>query len=129
MALEATGGPPSLILAPNSRLKPTEIDSLTRLSKQLGSTLLESAHVGEEVRGVGAGTTKTIDVTGHGNFYKDPGFKLSQFFAAIKRHVLKSSDYTAIDLKGATKEQISAITNYVNTLDKNLRDKIIYIAP
>ena len=67
MALEAAGGPPSLVTAPNSRLRPTEVDSLTRLSKQLGSTLIESTHVGEEV--IVAGTKKTIDVMGHGSFY------------------------------------------------------------
>ena len=76
-----------------------------------------------------AGTTKTIDVMGHGSFYTNPRFKLSEFFASIERHVRKSADYTAIDLKAASKEQIAAITGYVNKLDKKPRDKIIYISP
>jgi hypothetical protein len=70
--------------------------------------LIESEHLGEEV--VVAGTTKTIDVTGHASFFTLPNFKMSQFFNAITDHVRKSATYTAIDLKGATKEQIAAIT-------------------
>jgi RHS repeat-associated protein len=127
LALEAAGGPPSLISAPNSRLRPTEVDSLTRLSKQLGSTLIESAHEGEEV--IVAGTNKTIDVMGHGSFYKHPQFVMSEFFNSIKEHVTSSVTYIAIDLKGASKDQIVEITAYVNKLDKALRDKVIYISP
>jgi len=127
MALEAAGGPPSLIPASNSRLRATEVDSLTRLSKQLGSTLIESSHVGEEV--IVAGTNKTIDVMGHGSFYTHPQFKMSEFFNSIKEHVTSSVTYIAIDLKGASKQQIAEITAYVNSLDTALRGKVIYISP
>jgi RHS repeat-associated protein len=127
MGLEAAGGPPTLTLAPNSRLRPTEIDSLGRLAKQLGYGLVESTHVGEEV--VVAGTPKTIDVMGHATAYAHPKFNMTEFFASIKGHVTSCVDYVAIDLKGASKQQIAAITGYVNKLDKALRDKVIYISP
>ena len=128
MVLEAAGGPPGLITAPNSRLRATEVDGLQRLAKQLRSVLVESAHVGEEV--VVAGTTKTIDMLGHAQAYKywKPSDQ-KDFFLSITSHVRKSVDYVAIDLKGASKEQIAQITEYVNKLTKAERDKIIYISP
>lgn len=125
---EMAGGPPGLTTAPNSRLRATEIDSLKRLAKQLGSRLVESPHVAEEV--IVAGTKKTIDVMGHAEAYKhwNPADQ-AQFFASVKNHLRKSVTYIAIDLKGASKEQIAQITAYVNSLTKAERDRIIYIVP
>lgn len=54
---------------------------------------------------------------------------MSEFFDAIKGHVNEDVSYTAIDLKGASKEQILAIKGYVDSLDKALRDKVIFISP
>lgn len=109
-------------------LRATEIDGLKRLAKQLGSRLVESPHVAEEV--IVAGTTKTIDIMGHADAYKYWSFAdKTKFLASIKSHLQKSVNYIAIDLKGASKEQIAEITQYVNGLTKAERDKIIYISP
>lgn len=80
--------------------------------------LLESPHVAEEV--IVAGTTKTIDIMGHAQAYKSPGFKMTDFLASIKHHAYKSVTWVAIDLKGASKQQIAEITAYVKTLDKKI---------
>jgi hypothetical protein len=66
---------------------------------------------------------------GHATAYTHPNFKMAEFFASIKGHVTSSVNYVAIDLKGASKQQIAAITAYVDKLDKALRDKVIYISP
>jgi len=130
MCLEGAGGPPALIPAPNSRLRPTEVDSLSRLAKQLNSALIESAHEGEEVIVAnGPNINKTIDVMGHGSFYKLSQFSMKEFKDSILGHVQSAADYTAIDLKGASKQQIIEIRAYVDTLKKSLRDKVIYISP
>lgn len=128
MFLEGAGGPPGLTLAPNSRLRKTEVDGLERLGRQLGSRLIESSHVGEEV--VVAGTKKTIDIMGHAEAYSRWSQRdQAKFFGSITDHLLKSVTYIAIDLKGASKEQIGQITSYVNGLTKAQRDRIIYVSP
>ena len=67
---------------------------------------------------------------GHAEAYKFwSGADKAKFFASLKSHLQKSVNYIAIDLKGATKEQIAEITQYVNGLTKAERDKIIYVSP
>jgi RHS repeat-associated protein len=128
MLQESAGGPPGLTLAPNSRLREVEKDGLERLAKQLGSRLVESPHVGEEV--IVAGSRKTIDIMGHAEAYQhwNPADQ-AKFFTSLTRHLNKSVDFVSIDLKGASKEQIVQITQYVKRLTKAEQDKIIFIHP
>lgn len=65
---EAAGGPPGLTLGANSRLSSTEISTGGRLAKQLGVSLTESAHRGEEF--VVTGTKTTIDAMGGAQAFK-----------------------------------------------------------
>jgi RHS repeat-associated protein len=124
-ATEAAGGPPSLTLAPSSRLTQFEKDTGTRLAKMLGTDLVESAHVGAEY--VVAGTTKTIDAMGTPSAYSF--WNKTEFLESLAAHLKKSVDYVAIDVKGASASQIAEITQYVNSLPKELRARIIYVQP
>jgi uncharacterized protein YukE len=49
------------------------------------------------------------------------------FFDAIDRHLLKSVDFTVIDLTGFSKQSISDITDYVESLPEQEQAKIIRI--
>ena len=51
----------------------------------------------------------------------------SSFFGSIVKHVNKSVDHVAIDLKGASADQIKAIKGFVGDLTKKQQDKIIYV--
>ena len=59
--------------------------------------------------------------------YASKDFSITKFFGSIDSHLLKSADYVAIDLKGASKVQIKAIKNYVSSLSKAQRKKITYV--
>lgn len=121
---EAAGGPPSLTLGASSRLSAAEISTGQRLATQLGVRIEESVHVGAEY--VITGANKTIDAMGTPDAYKFFGSG-SKFFSSILRHVNKSVDYVAVDLKGATDKQIKAIEKYVGGLKEEQRNKIIYV--
>jgi RHS repeat-associated protein len=124
---ELTGGPPSLMTAAaNPRLTNEEIITGNRLARQIGRKLFESQHVGAEfVDEAGM----TFDAIGHPEAYKHFGDGAA-FFKSIVRHVNKSVDHVAIDLQGATEEQIQAITSFVNkNLTKAQSDKIVYVSP
>lgn len=121
---EAGGGPPGLVLGPTSRLTAAEISTGSRLAKQLGVRLEESAHIGADF--VVAGANKTIDAMGGGQAYQHFGDG-GKFFESIVHHVNKSVDYVAIDLKGASKKQIQAIEKFVGGLTKEQQEKIIYV--
>jgi hypothetical protein len=49
------------------------------------------------------------------------------FFKSIVRHVNKSVDHVAIDLRGASEAQIKAVKGFVSGLTKKQQDKIIYV--
>ncbi|HKZ78753.1 MAG TPA: RHS repeat-associated core domain-containing protein, partial [Pyrinomonadaceae bacterium] len=121
---EAAGGPPGLTLGPSSRLTAAEISTGGRLAKQLGVSLTESAHRGEEF--VVTGTKTTIDAMGGAQAYQHFG-NGSKFFESIVHHVNKSADYTAIDLQGASKSQVKAVQKFVSGLSEEQRRKIIYV--
>jgi RHS repeat-associated protein len=122
--LEAGGGPPGLTLSPVSRLRAAEIDTGERLAKQLGVRLMESAHEGEEY--VVAGAKTTIDAMGGERAFKYFG-SVTDFFKSIVRHVNKSADYVAIDLKGASQNQVEAVEKFVGGLTEKQRNKIMYV--
>jgi RHS repeat-associated protein len=116
----------SLTLSANSTLRAAERASGERLAKHISGHLEESAHVGADF--VNTITKKTYDVMGTPNAYKYFGSG-KEFFGSILHHVNKSVNHVAIDLKGASKQQIQAIQRYVSGLTKEQRDKIIYLSP
>lgn len=96
-----------------------------RLAKQIGTNLIESAHTGEEF--IVAGTKVSIDVMGQPDAFKF--WNASEFFNSITKHLNKSVDFVAIDLKGATKEQIEAIKKFVSGLSADEQARIICVQP
>jgi hypothetical protein len=51
----------------------------------------------------------------------------SKFLNSIRLHLLKSNDFTVIDLTGFTREQIAAVNRYLATLDDKQLAKILRI--
>jgi RHS repeat-associated protein len=116
----------TLTIAAKTGLRVTEISSASRYAAQKGLALIESPHVGDEV--VNALTRQSIDFTGTPRAYLKEFWKDgSEFFAAIRGHLVKSDNLTVIDLKGASKEQIKAIKGFVNGLSDAERAKIDYV--
>jgi len=117
------GSPGSLTISSATRLSEQEISTGVRLANQSGKALAESAHVGEEFVDAAG---KTYDAMGGGKAFEHFGDG-SKFFDSIMSHINKSVDQVAIDLKGASKEQVGAIKDFVKTLTKTQQKKITYV--
>jgi hypothetical protein len=50
-----------------------------------------------------------------------------QFLGSIDSHLLKSNDFTVIDMTGFTQQQIDVVRNHVNGLPQASQAKIIRI--
>jgi len=112
-----------LTIAAETRLFPEEIDTGVRLAKQTGEALAEGSHVGEEfVDSFG----RTYDAMGGGNAFENFG-NGSTFTNSIVNHLDKSVDFVAVDLKGASKEEVGIIKNFVKTLKKADQNRVIYV--
>lgn len=68
---------------------------------------------------------RTYDALGDGS--KAQYFQLAQFTRSIDSHLLKSNDYTVIDVTGYTPTQIAAIKSYVDSLPSEKTAKIIRV--
>jgi RHS repeat-associated protein len=122
---EAGGGPPGLTVSAGTRLTASEISTGGRLAEQTGLRLSQSPHIGAEFVSAAG---KTYDAMGSAAAYATKNWgNGSEFFKSILHHVNKSVDYVAIDLKGASKDQISAIEKYVAGLTKEQQAKIVYV--
>ena len=106
----------------SSRLSEAEVDTGERLAAQGGIHLTESAHIGEEFVDQAG---KTYDAMGQPKAYAN--WDAGAFTKSIDNHLNKAVDYVAIDLKGASKEQIGTITKYVGGLAKAAQDRIKYV--
>ncbi|MBI3463317.1 MAG: hypothetical protein HY000_09695, partial [Planctomycetes bacterium] len=105
---------------PGTRLTKAEQATAFRLGRKLGIRLKESRHDGAEY----------IDDLGRsydalGNPRASEFWNQSQFFKAIDDHLLKSNDFTVIDMTGFTRKQIAAVRAYVDSLPAAQRAKII----
>ncbi len=119
----APPGTPSFNLSSISRLRPGEVLTGLRLAEQKGLQLAESAHVGADfVDSAG----KTYDAMGGAAAFQHFGDG-GKFLSSVTDHVLKSVDFVAIDLKGASKAQIGVVKDFVKTLSKEQQDKVIYV--
>ena len=91
-------------LATAARLTADEIATGQRLEAQLERSLKESPHIGAEyVDDLG----RTYDAMGKpaaSRFWNK-----AEFLKSINEHLLKSNDFTVIDLTGFTQEQIDAV--------------------
>jgi RHS repeat-associated protein len=113
----------TLTISTATRLTAQEINTGVRLAEQTGTALAQSTHIGSEfVDSAG----KTYDAMGGGKAFEHFGDG-AKFMNSIVKHVNKSVDKVAIDLKGASKEQVGAIKDFVKTLTKKQQDKVIYV--
>jgi RHS repeat-associated protein len=113
----------TLTVSTATRLTAAEISTGVRLANQTGTALVQSEHIGAEFVDAAG---RTYDAMGGGKAFEHFGDG-SKFMDSIVNHVNKSVDKVAIDLKGASKEQVGAIKNFVETLTKKQQDKVIYV--
>jgi hypothetical protein len=104
-----------------TRLRPAEIDTMIRL-RQMGIDVTESSHVGAEY----------VDSAGQsydqmGNPQSAKFWNEANFLDAIDSHLLKSNNFTAIDLTGFAPEQQAAVSSYLNSLPAAQQGKIIKV--
>jgi hypothetical protein len=119
----APSGRGSLKLAEGTtRLHPDEIATGERLTRQLGRDLSESPHLGAEfVDDLG----RTYDACGRpaaAKFWNEP-----KFLKSIDSHLLKSNDFTAVDLTGFTNAQKVTVRAYIDGLPAASQARIIRI--
>ena len=88
----------------------------------LGETLRVSEHAGEEFV---SASGKTFDALGKPEAYAF--WNQAEFLKSIDRHLLKSVDFTVIDLTGAKIDQINAIRSHVGSLAKELQERLIFV--
>jgi RHS repeat-associated protein len=117
------GSPGTLTISSATRLTEQEISTGVRLADQTGKALAQSAHIGEEFVDAAG---KTYDAMGGGKAFEHFG-NGSSFLSSISDHLLKSVDYVAVDLKGASKEQIGIIKDFVKTLTNDQQRRIIFV--
>jgi hypothetical protein len=119
-----TPGPTgSLTISSATRLTEQETSTGVRLASQTGTGLAESAHVGEEFVDAAG---KSYDAMGGAKAFEHFGAG-NNFFDSILSHVDKSVDIIAVNLREASKAQVGAIKNFVQTLMKVQQKKIVYI--
>jgi RHS repeat-associated protein len=108
-----------------SRLNEAEIATLGRLRQLrqfVGRTFRESPHVGAEyVDDLG----RSFDALG--SPAASTHWNARQFLRSIDNHVLKTNDFTVIDLTGFTPEQIGTVTRYVSSLSREAQARIVRI--
>lgn len=56
-------------------------------------------------------------------------WNVSRFLQAIDKHLLKSGNYTAIDLTGFNSDQAAAVYDYLGTLPEKSVNQIVVISP
>jgi hypothetical protein len=84
--------------------------------------LVESEHLGAEYVDQSGRTYDALGNPAASKYWNE-----DQFLRSIDSHLLKSNDFTVIDLTGFTKDQINAVSHYINNLPSASRDKIIRI--
>ena len=121
-----TPGPSgSLTISMATRLTATEISTGVRLAEQTGKALVQSEHVGAEFVDAAGKTYDAVNsAAAYANWFRDGG---KAILANIASTANKAVDYVAVDLKGASKEQITAIKDFVKTLTKQQQAKIKYV--
>ena len=107
-----------------SRLSPDELATGRRLEAQLGRPLKESPHVGAEFVDDLGRSYDALGTSKASQFWNE-----KQFVNSIDGHLLKSNNFTVIDLTGFTQAQIAAVKNHLATLTPEQLARIITIVP
>ena len=118
----AEAGAASSGLTNATRLTADELATGQRLEAQLGKPLTESPHIGAEYIDELGRTYDAIGVPKASQFWNE-----KQFLNSIDEHLLKSNDFTVIDLTGFTPEQIETVRSYLSTLTEEQLTRIIRI--
>ena len=108
-----------------TKLNAAEIDTGVRLARQTGEALAQGAHVSEEfIDSFG----RTYDAVNTPKAFANWATEGQNVLKNIQSTARKSVDFVAVDLKGASKAQISTIKSFVKKeLTKPQQDKIIYV--
>jgi hypothetical protein len=105
-----------------TRLTVEEQATAGRLMEKTGLVLRENEHVGAEYIDQFGKTYDAMGTPKASQYWNEKAF-----IDAIDTHLLKSNDFTVIDLVGFTTEQISVVELYVRSLSIELQSKIIII--
>jgi hypothetical protein len=105
-----------------TRLRETELATGKRLSRKLGVPLAESPHLGADFVDAAG---KTYDALG--TPAASQRWNQKDFIKAIDDHLLKSNDFTVIDLTGFTPAQIQIVQRHLSTLKPDQLAKLIRI--
>lgn len=106
-----------------TRLREVEQGTASRLLQaKPGLKLTESSHIGSEYVDQFGKTYDAVGSPAASKFWNQ-----EKFLSAIDEHLLKSNDFTVVDLTGFTKEQIEIIRNYIDSLPATSQAKIIRI--
>jgi RHS repeat-associated protein len=105
-----------------TRLSAAEQATAIRLQQKLGRNLRESHHVGAEYVDELGRTYDALGDPAASRFWDEAAFTRS-----IDTHLLKSNDFTVIDMTGFTTEQVRAVGAYVDGLPSSHQEQIIRI--
>lgn len=118
-------GPAEVGIAGATRLSAAEQATASRLQQLpqfAGRTFSESTHVGAEyVDDLG----RSYDALG--NPAASAHWNQGQFLRSIDSHLLKSNDFTVIDLTGFTPRQVGIVSAYVDSLSPASQARIVRI--
>jgi hypothetical protein len=104
------------------RLSAEELATGQRLEAQLGKSLKESPHVGAEFVDDLGRSYDALGTPKASQFWNE-----KQFLNSIDGHLLKSNNFTVIDLTGFTPAQIAAVNKHLATLTPAQLARIIKI--
>jgi hypothetical protein len=90
--------------------------------EKLGIALEESPHVGAEYVDALGRTYDALGSPAASQFWN-----AKQFIQSIAAHLLKSNDFTVVDLTGFTQAQIAQVGAYLGTLSESALARIIKI--
>jgi hypothetical protein len=114
-------------LDPMGRLSPAERDTLGRIREELPDRDFRASSAerdGEFVDNQG----RTYDQIGNprSSDYWNAN-SAQKFYRSIDAHLLKSMDYTVIDLTGFSEQSVTDISEYIESLPAEAREKIIRV--
>jgi Pretoxin HINT domain len=92
------------------------------LQQQPGLVLTESPHPGSEYVDQFGRTYDALGSPAASQFWNP-----EEFLSSIDSHLLKSNDFTVVDLTGFSGEQINVVTDFINSLPQASQAKIIRI--
>ncbi len=106
-----------------TRLTPGEQATAARLLQSpdfTGGSLTETPNASSDFTDANG---KTYDALG--TLSASANFNQDQFLASIDSHLLKSNDFTVIDLTGFTQDKVNIVNNHLNNLPPNLQNQPI----